>query len=98
MRPNPPLCSERGQMLVHHHRTNRLPRVHEVEGVIDVAEGHGVGDQVVDVDLAVHVPVDDLRHVGAAFRAAEGRAAPDPSSDQLERPGGDFLAGPRRRR
>jgi hypothetical protein len=40
----------------------------------------------VDVDLAVHVPVDDLRHVGAAARAAEGGALPDAAGDQLERP------------
>jgi hypothetical protein len=29
-------------------------------------------------DLAIHVPVDDFRHIGAATRAAEGRALPDP--------------------
>ncbi len=51
-----------------------------------------MGDEIVDVDLAVHVPVDDLRHVGAAARAAEGRALPDPAGDQLERPGRDLLA------
>jgi hypothetical protein len=33
---------------------------------------------IVDLDLAVHVPVDDLRHVGPAARAAEGGAFPDP--------------------
>ena len=46
-------------------------RVHQVERVVDLLERHGVGDQIVDVDLAVHVPVDDLGHVGAATRAAE---------------------------
>src|SRR5690606_19512011 len=53
----------------------------------------GVGDHRVDLDLAVHVPVDDLRGVGAAAGPAEGRAAPDPAGDQLERAGGDLLAG-----
>ena len=52
-----------------------------------------MGDQVVDVDLAFHVPINDLRHVGTAPGAAEGGAAPYPASDQLERPRGDFLAG-----
>jgi hypothetical protein len=68
--------------------------MHQVEALVDVVERHGVGDHRVDLDLAVHVPVDDLRHVGAAARAAEGGAAPGPAGDQLERPGGDFLRRP----
>src|SRR5690606_9554484 len=44
---------------------------HEVEAFVDLLERHGVGDQVVDVDLAVHVPVDDLRHIGPPARATE---------------------------
>ena len=55
-------------------------------------ERQRVRDQVVDVDLAVHVPVDDLRHVGAAARAAERRALPDAAGDELERPRRDLLA------
>jgi hypothetical protein len=39
--------------------------VHQVEALVDVLERHGVGDHRVDLDLAVHVPVDDLRHVRA---------------------------------
>src|SRR5688572_28104939 len=50
-----------------------------------------MGDQVVDVYLAFHVPVDDLRHVAAPPRAAEGCAFPYPAGDQLERPGLDLL-------
>jgi hypothetical protein len=53
-----------------------------------------VRDQVVDVDLAVHVPVDDLRHVGAAARAAEGRALPHAAGDELERARLDLLPAP----
>ena len=55
-------------------------------------ERHHVRDQLVDVDLAVHVPVDDLRHVGAAARAAEGRALPHAAGDELERARRDLLA------
>ena len=42
--------------------------------------------------LLVHVPVDDLRHVGAAARAAERRALPHAAGDELERPRLDLLA------
>src|SRR3546814_11701903 len=57
---------------VHHDRADGLALVHEVEALVDVVERQGVGDEVVDVDLALHVPVDDLGHVGATARAAEG--------------------------
>src|SRR3546814_12618885 len=44
------------------------------------------------LDLAIHVPVDDLGHVCAAPGAAEGGALPHATGDELERAGGDFLA------
>src|SRR5256885_9847447 len=49
-------------------------------------------DQLVDVDLPVHVPVDDPGHVGAAAGAADRRTLPHPPGDQLERSGLDLLA------
>src|SRR5690606_35181649 len=73
------------------HRADRLAFVHQVEGGVDLIERHHVGDEVIDVDLAVHVPVHDFGHVGAAACAAEGGAFPDASGDELERAGGDFL-------
>jgi hypothetical protein len=78
---------------VDHHAADALARVHQVEALVDLVEREHVGDHRVDLDLAVHVPVDDLRHVGAALGAAERRAAPVAAGDQLERPGGDLLAG-----
>src|SRR5690606_30039951 len=42
------------------------------------------------VDLALHVPVHDFRHVGPALGAAECGAAPDAAGDELERPRADF--------
>src|SRR4029079_17875357 len=78
---------------VHDDRADRLALVHEVEGGVDLVERHGVGDQVVDVYLALHVPVDDLRHVRAPARATEGGALPDAARDELERTGRDLLAG-----
>src|SRR5262245_2983780 len=80
---------------VDHHAADRLALVHEIEALVDVRERHRVGDHRVDLDLLLHVPVDDLRHVGAAASAAEGRALPHPSGHQLERPRGDLGAGRR---
>src|SRR5882757_7817095 len=74
------------------HRADRLALVHQIEGIVDLLNRHHVSDEIIDVDLLVHVPVDDARHLGAATNAAECRAAPVASGDQLERPGADFLA------
>src|SRR4030095_3031187 len=68
---------------VHDDAADRLARVHQIEGLVDVRERHRVRDQVVDVDLAVHVPVDDLRHIGATARATERGAFPHAPGDQL---------------
>src|SRR6266850_6222269 len=71
----------------HHNRTDGLAGMHQVEALVDVFELELVGDEVVDVDFLFHVPVHDLRHVGAAACAAEGRPLPDTASHQLEWPG-----------
>src|SRR3982074_106346 len=79
--------------LEHDDRTDRLAFVHQVESLVDLLPLENGGDHRIYLDLAVHVPVDDLRHVGTAARAAERRALPDPAGNELERPGGEFLAG-----
>src|SRR6202007_2836961 len=78
---------------VHDDAADRLSLSHQLEALVEVVEREGVGDQIVDVDLLLHVPVDDPRHVGAAAGAAEGGALPDSAGDQLERPRRNLLAG-----
>src|SRR4051812_22690545 len=48
-------------------------------------------DQIVYVDFAVHVPIDNFRHVAPALRAAERRALPHAAGHELERPRFNFL-------
>ncbi|KAG5729879.1 S-(hydroxymethyl)glutathione dehydrogenase, partial [Termitomyces sp. T112] len=66
--------------------------MHEVKGGVDLFEAHDMGDHGVDLDLAGHVHVDDLGHIGAALGPAESGAAPVAAGDKLERTGADFLA------
>src|ERR1019366_1900249 len=80
---------------VEDHRADRFPALHQLEPFVDVLELQTVRDELVDGDLAVHVPVDNLRHIGAAAGAAEGRAFPLPAGDELERPRRDLGAGRR---
>src|SRR6476660_555390 len=59
---------------VHNHAPDALAFVHQVEPLVDVRQWHGVSDHRVDLDLSLHVPVDDFRHVGAAARPSECRS------------------------
>src|SRR5450631_456474 len=77
----------------HNHATYRFPRVHQVESLIDVGKFQFMRNEIVDVDLAVHVPIDDFRHVAPALGAAERGAFPHAAGDELERARLDFLAG-----
>src|ERR1700722_5994614 len=78
--------------LIYGDASNRFTRVHEFKGVVDFFQRHRVGDQVVNVDLAVHVPVHDLGNFGAPAYASESRTLPYSSRDQLEWPSADLLA------
>src|SRR5262249_42586979 len=80
---------------IHHDAPDALALVHQVEPLVDFRQRHGVRDHRINLDLALHVPVDDFRHVGAAARAAEGRALPDAPGDQLEWSSCDLRPGRR---
>ena len=67
--------------------------MHEVEALVDFLQREDVGDHRINLDLAVHIPVDDLGHVGPSLGAAKGRALPHAAGDELERAGADFPAG-----
>src|SRR5438874_277155 len=65
--------------------------MHQVEALVDVLELQGVRDQIVDVDLLLHIPIDDLRDVGAAPGAAERGSLPHSAGHELKRPSADLL-------
>src|ERR1700722_8826239 len=79
---------------IRHHAADRLAPPHQLKTFIDLLEWQDMRDQVVDVDLAVHVPVDDFRHIRAPARAAESRAFPAPARHELEWPCGNLLPRP----
>src|ERR1700738_1621151 len=74
-------------------RPDRLALVHQIESLVDLLQLEDVRDHRVDLDLSVHVPVDDLRHVGAATCTAECGTFPHAAGYELEWPGGNFLSG-----
>src|ERR1700716_2234051 len=66
--------------------------MHQIEGLVDVLERHFVRDEIIDVDLAVHIPIDYLRYLRSSAHAAECSSLPDASGHQLKRSSADFLA------
>lgn len=64
--------------------TDALAGVHVVESAVDAAEGLAVGDELVDLERAVHVVVDEVGELSAALDAAEGAALPHAAGDELE--------------
>src|SRR5882672_9718097 len=79
--------------LVDHHGADGFSFVHQVERIIDAFKREFVGDEVVDSDSALHIPIDNFWNIGAASCAAERRALPDAAGDELERPRRDLLTG-----
>ena len=67
--------------------------MHKIECLVDVFQWHGMGNQIVNIDFLVHVPVDDFRHISTTACPTKGRAFPGASGYQLERSGRNFLPG-----
>ena len=65
--------------------------MHQIKSLIDFIKRQRVGDHRVDIDLAIHIPIDNLWHISSATRPSKGGATPASSSYQLERTGADFL-------
>ena len=58
--------------------------LHVAKGLVDLVEGLTVGDELVDLELSVHVVVDEVGELGAALDTAKGATLPDTSGDKLE--------------
>src|SRR5699024_755321 len=72
-------------------RTNALAFVHQIEGLVDVFQPHGMRDEGIQRDFTLLRLFHITGQLGAALDATEGTATPDPTGDQLERTGADLL-------
>src|SRR3954447_9600967 len=80
----PPEGGTPNKASVHDHTSDALALVHQIKSFVDVREGQRMGDHRVDLDLTLHIPVDNFRYVGAPARTAEGRPLPNAAGNQLE--------------
>src|SRR5690606_14642868 len=69
--PEALLVSSQASGLEHDDRSNRLAAFHQVKALVDLVQRQGVGDQIIDIDFAIHVPVHDTGNIGTATRPAE---------------------------
>ena len=56
---------------VNHHRTDAFAGMHQIEALVDILQLQHMGDHRVDLDFAVHVPIDDPGPIGAATGTAK---------------------------
>lgn len=80
------------ESLINDDRANRLACVHQIKGLVDVGQRHGVRDKRCQLDFAAHGVLDHAGQLAAAFDAAKGRAKPFAPRHQLERAGRNLLA------
>jgi len=66
--------------------------LHVLEGGVDLVERLSVGDELIDLELASHVVVNEVGKLGTALDTTEGTSLPDATSDELERSSGNFLS------
>src|SRR5688500_11036280 len=81
--------SSRARSLVHHHdRAQHLALAEVVEGLLDVVQADGLGDELVEREAALQVEVDEHREVAAGQAVAVpgglDRAAPAEDLDGRE--------------
>ena len=74
-----------GFNLINHNALYRLPTLHQIKALFNFLKRHGVRNQIIDIDLAFRVPVDDFRNVGVTPCAAECGAFPVAAHHELGR-------------
>ena len=78
-------CSYPFRLLLHVDDTaNAVTSLHVLEGGVDLVEGLSVGDELVNLELAVHVVINEVGKLGATLDTTEGTSLPDTTSDELE--------------
>ena len=66
------------------HGADAVALLHDLEGLVDLGERLAVRDELVDLEAALEVVLDQVGQLAAALDAAEGAALPDAARDELE--------------
>ena len=64
--------------------TDAVALLHGIESVVDLTQVLSVGDELVDLEVALHVVGDKVVHLRATLDATKGATLPHTTSDELE--------------
>lgn len=64
--------------------TDAIASLHVTECLVDLVQWLSVGDEFVDLQLAGHVVVNEVRELSAALDTTEGTTLPYTASNELE--------------
>jgi hypothetical protein len=64
--------------------TDTVTLLHLIEGGVDTVQRLAVSDELVHLELAVEVVVDETRQLCATLDTTKGTSLPDTTSDELE--------------
>lgn len=84
---NSPIRHWQSLLLIRHanNTTNAVTSLHVTKGLVDVFERLSVGDELVHLELACHVVVDEIGKLSTALDATKGATLPHTPGDELER-------------
>lgn len=66
------------------HTANAIAMLHGVKRLVDILQRFSVCDELIDLELALHVIIDQARELGAALDSTERTSSPDTACDKLE--------------
>jgi len=67
-----------------HDTTNAITLLHDIKRLVDVLKSLAVRDELIDLQLALQIIINQVWKLAAAFNTAESTALPDAPSDKLE--------------
>lgn len=67
-----------------HHTTNTITLLHDFKGLVKILERLTMGDKLVDLELTLHVVINEIWKLAAAFDTTKGTASPNTTGDELE--------------
>lgn len=63
---------------------NAITSLHVAKSLVDIGQRLAMRDELVDLELVVHIVVNEIRELSAALDTAEGAALPHAAGDELE--------------
>jgi len=78
-------CSSPLHLLPHvHHAPNAITGLHVPESLVDSVQRLAVGDELVNLELAIQVVLDETGKLGSALNTTESAALPHTTCNKLE--------------